>query len=231
MIRPCLLLAVLALAPGCETVRGVLGPTTGAPAATAPSPATDRQQARNLYLDVIRGLRERGSNRAALAHLDEYERQHGQSPASNLMRGEILTDLGDEPGATAALGRISGGAEQAAALNTMGLLAGRGARWNEAKDRFEAAIRLEPTNVRFINNLGFALLNLGDAPGAEHRLRMASELDPNSEEVRNNIALLLLATGRRADGERVLGQIQSSETRNAIRREAQRLTIRPERRS
>jgi len=230
MMKRYLLLSVLALAPGCETVRGALGP--GNLAASAPSTsATDQTQARGLYLDLIRGLRQRGTNRAALAHLDEYERQYGTNPASDLMRGEILADLGDEAGATEALRRISGGQEQAPALNTLGLLAGRAGRWNEAKESFEAAIRLEPTNVRFINNLGFALLNLGDAQGAEHRLRMAAELEPTSEEVRNNIAVLLLATGRRADGERALAQIQSSDMRNAIRREAQRLNIRPERRS
>jgi hypothetical protein len=49
--------------------------------------------------------------------------------------------------------------------------------------------------------------------------------------IRNNIALLLLATNRRAEGERLLALVPSQETRNAIRREAQRLAIRPERRS
>lgn len=216
--------AIVALCAGLLVGCATMGEDRAAAAPEAP-------EAQQLYLDLIRGLRQRGLNRAVIAHLDEFERRHGERPATILLRGQALNDVGQPEAALAVFRRITEGPELPAARQGMGLAAAGAGRWSEAAELLEAAVRLEPTNARFLNNLGYVHLQQGQAQQAESRLRTAAELDGESAEIRNNIALLLLATGRRVDGERLLALIPNAETRNTIRREAQRLASRIERRS
>jgi Flp pilus assembly protein TadD len=222
MARAAMLAICAALLAGCGTARHV---------GSGPPAAPQTAEAQQLYLDLIRGLRQRGLHRAVIAHLDDFERQNGERPATILLRGQALNDIGDHEGALRAFSRITGGPEFPAARQGMGLAAAGAGLLPEATELLETAVRLEPTNPRFLNNLGFVQLQQGNVQQAESRLRTAAELDAESAEIRNNIALLLLATNRRAEGEQLLAMVPSQETRNAIRREAQRLSARPERRS
>lgn len=185
--------------------------------ATAPLPPG---QPEALYLDMIRGLRERGMHRAAIAHLDEYERRFRRTPGTTLLRGQSLLAIDDDQAALTVFRTITSGPEAAAAKAGIGTVMGRAGQWDRAVEAFTAATQIEPTNARYINNLGYALLRQGNTEQGEFRLRMASELDPSSAEIRNNLALLLLASNRRADGEQLLQQMPDGEARAAIRRAA-----------
>ncbi|MDB5412250.1 MAG: hypothetical protein JWR10_585 [Rubritepida sp.] len=196
----------------------------------APAPQAAGQP-ETLYLDLITGLRGRGLHRAALAHLDEYERLYERTPATLLLRGQSLLDIRDDAAALEVFRQITSGPEAAAAQAGIGTAAARIERWDLAVEAFTEAVRREPTNPRYLNNLGYALLRSGNAREGEFRLRMAGELDPNSAEIRNNLALLLLATSRRPDGERLLALMPSAEARAALRREAAQIQNPPERRS
>lgn len=216
---------------GALALLTLLGAGCGtSPGTTPPAPA-GRAQSEALYLDVIAGLRSRGLHRAAIAHLDEYERNHARTPATALLRGQSLVEIRDDGAALDVLRRITTGPEAAAAASGIGTIHARAERWSEAVASFATANRLEPTNPRYLNNLGFALLHDGQPELAEARLRTAAELDAESAEIRNNLALLMLATQRRADGERLLAQVPSADARQAIRRAASQIQSRTERRS
>jgi Flp pilus assembly protein TadD len=215
-------LGALLLAAGC-----VQANPSGMPAATAQEAADARQ----LHLDLIRGLRQRGLNRAVIAHLNEFDQRHGASDATRLLRGEALSAIGDHAEAMAVFRTVQPGPEFSAAQQGMGLAAAGAGQWDEALALLQAAARVEPTNARLMNNIGFVQLQRRDFEGAERHLRTAAELDPENPEIRNNIALLLLAMGRRVEGERLLAAVPSVDARNAIRREGYRLFTRTERRS
>lgn len=204
------------LLTGCSSLGLDFGRSRGGD----PVPPQAAGQPQALYLDLIAGLRQRDLHRAALAHLDEYERIYPSTPATQLLRGQSLLELHDDQAALAVFRQITRGPEVAAAQAGMGTAAARSGQWGQAVEAFTAATRLEPTNPRFLNNLGYALLRSGNTAQGEFRLRMANELAPNSAEIRNNLALLLLASNRRAEGERLLTQMPSAEARAALRREA-----------
>jgi len=216
---------------GALAVLALLGTGCGILPDGTPPVAGRGAQSEALYLDVIAGLRARGLHRAAIAHLDEYERNHARTSATALLRGQSLVEIHDDAAALEVLGRITTGPEAAAAASGIGTIHARAERWSEAVASFTTANRLEPTNPRYLNNLGFALLQGGQPGLAEARLRTAAELDADSAEIRNNLALLMLATQRRADGERMLTQVPSAEARQAIRRAARQIQSRTERRN
>lgn len=213
----------LLLASGCSSLplpsvsfSGNSSPRRDAEVVTPVPPG----QPQALYLDVITGLRARGLHRAAIAHLDEYERRFARTPATALLRAQSLLEINDDQAALTVFQSIRSGPEAAAARAGTGTVMARQNDWDRAVEAFTAATQLEPTNPRFLNNLGYALLRQGNSGQGEYRLRMASELDPASAEIRNNLALLLLSSNRGPDGERLLAQTPSPEVRAAIRRAA-----------
>ncbi len=231
LLRPFLLLPLLL--GGCAGLPDLSSWLREAPPAFGVAAAGQAGTPRALYLDMIAGLRQRGLHRAALAHLDEYERQHGATAATTLMRGQSLLEIGQERAAVAAFSAIPEGPERAAAQAGIGMALGRAGDWEGAASAFAEAVRREPTNARHVNNLGFALLRRGEAEEAEFRLRTAVELDPASPEIRNNLAVLLLATNRRPQGEQMLASVPDPALRATMRRVAAQIQqgIRPERRT
>ena len=184
---------------------------------------SDAGQAQVLYLDLIKGLQQRKLYRAALAHLDEFERLHGRQPQASLLRAECLAEVGDGAAARVAFQGLLRGPQAAAARHGLGMLAAREAQWPRAISEFNAALALEPTSTRVLNNLGYALLRCGDVAGAEFRLRQAAELEPDNAGVRNNLALLLAATNRNAEADSLLGAAGNAPMRRALRQEVARL--------
>lgn len=185
--------------------------------------AEETPQGQALYLDLIKGLQQRGLHRAALAHLDEFRRLHGTVPQATLLRAECLAEIGEPEPAQLAFRSLLRGPQAAAARRGLGLLAAKREAWPEAITEFEAALVIEPTSIRTLNNLGYALMRSGDAARAEFRLRQAAELEPENAGVRNNLALLLAATGRAAEAEQMLGQATDRPTQVALRQEASRM--------
>ncbi len=213
-------LCLAGLLGGCGTVRGAL-PSLGF--GNAASRTSEEGQAQTLYIDLIKGLQQRRLHRAALAHLDEFERLHGRQPQASLLRAECLAEVGDDAGARTAFQGLLRGPHAAAARHGLGMLAAREENWPRAITEFNAALALEPTSTRTLNNLGYALLRSGDMAGAEFRLRQATELEPGNPGARNNLALLLVATHRNGEADGLLGTAGTAPMRLALRREVARL--------
>ena len=67
---------------------------------------------------------------------------------------------------------------------------------DEARTRFEQAVRLAPDTALFWNNLGSLLRQQGQWLEAEQNLLKALALDPNEPLVRINLGLLYLSLDR-----------------------------------
>jgi Flp pilus assembly protein TadD len=156
---------------------------------------------RGLYLQLIRQARADGRPRAAIAYLDDFDRQFPNDLDARLLRINSLLDLGQNDKAEAAiatLGRTLPTGPQFAAVSAVRghVLAARGA-WAEAVPRYEAAVAADPTDPLLRNALGYALIRTGAFAGAIEALRGASDLAPGDAVVRNNLILALMLGGQK----------------------------------
>lgn len=192
----CALLAAAALG-GCRTT------TTSSSATEAP-----RQTAREasdsesrVYLAGIRGLIEQGQNQAALAHLDEYIKQHPKDTEAWALRGEAYIKLDKLDEAEAVFVSL----DKAKVLPTgafgLGQVAARRGKWEDAVGHFARAATAAPTDSRILNNYGYALLMRSNWALAYDILARATELAPTSEQIRVNY---MIAAAKSGHGDAVL---------------------------
>jgi tetratricopeptide (TPR) repeat protein len=87
----------------------------------------------------------------------------------------------------------------AAIENLLGIAETKLGHIEDANNRFNDAIRLDPSQAAPHRNLGFNLLNAEDFVHAERELREASRLDPNDRFAHYYLLLLALATSHDAD--------------------------------
>lgn len=150
------------------------------------------ERARSLYISVIEQLIQQKKYRAALAHLDEYERMYKASPVLHRLRGDAWLALGDHANAEREYLEIAEGTLAAYGKHGLGRIEAARQSWSSASAYFREAVREQPTNVRFLNDLGCALFEMGDVEQAEFQLRKALELAPDDEMVKGNLATLRL---------------------------------------
>lgn len=89
------------------------------------------------------------------------------------------------------------------ALSLIGL-----GKYEEARQRLEKVVILEPRNAEAYNNLGFVLKKLGKKEEAYEQYRKAVSINPSCAQCRNNLGALYMADKNLSDAE--------SEFRKAI---------------
>ncbi|NLJ46601.1 MAG: tetratricopeptide repeat protein, partial [Treponema sp.] len=77
------------------------------------------------------------------------------------------------------------GAEDADAYNELAICLLELGEYRECRRRLEAALRLEPDNVKIVSNLGTLALKQGRPDEAERFFRTALELDPRDPLARS----------------------------------------------
>jgi tight adherence protein D len=185
-------LAVMAGLSGCQTPSG----TTPHRADPTVRPLEKDPRSAELYLSLIAQLNGNGEYYAALAHIDEFERLYGKTPRAAMLRGDALVDLGDLPNAEAAYTSIPDGVLPGDKQYGLGRVAAARSNWHGAVSYLEAAVAQQPTNVRFLNDLGCALYRVGRTEDALFALYKARELGPADAEVRYNLSVILAERGR-----------------------------------
>jgi Flp pilus assembly protein TadD len=186
-VAVCLALAVA----GCQTIqpRSITSDTKSS------ADLKSDERARNLYLSVIEQLIQQEKYHAALAHLDEFERMYKGSPVIHRLRGDAWLALGDLPNAKREYTGISKGALAGYGKHGLGRVEAAQGAWPRASQFFGEAVREQPTNIRFLNDFGGALLEIGELSQAEFQLRKALELSPADETVKSNLEILLSRSG------------------------------------
>jgi Flp pilus assembly protein TadD len=188
-IRTVLVVLAVVVSAGCQSL-GVGG-------APAPARATEMDaRSETLYLSIIGELVINGKHHAALAHVASFEMLYGRKPRSVLLSADAwlaLRELGKAEEAYSALldGTLSG-----EAFNGLGHVAAARANLPAAAKHFESAVRVQPTNVRFLTGLGTTLSALERYDEAEFALRQAFELAPGDDAVKSSLQEMLRVSGR-----------------------------------
>jgi Flp pilus assembly protein TadD len=207
-------LSVAAMVIGaCQTVHA---PILQSPPALSVS--EKKEQSRKLYLSVIEQLIQDGKAYAALAHLDEYGRSFGTDSPSQRLAADAWFVLGDLAKAEAGYRSVLTGAQSGHGEHGLGRVAAAHGDWMGARQHFDSAVKDEPTNSRFLNDLGCSLFHLNRLDEAEFTLRKAHELAPHDEEIAENIIILLAKT---PDGVARLNDIFSDISDEAARADLQ----------
>jgi Flp pilus assembly protein TadD len=214
-MRNTLLLGMAILLAGCGALPDFAPPRTQA--ATPVKELTATGQA-SLYLAAIDGLVKQQRYGAALAFLDRYavDRKNPE-PRYWLLRGDALLGCARIAEALGAYTKLSATPLAAQGWNGQGRALATAHDWRGARADFQQAVRSDPANADFLNNLAYAELHLGTRADAVRDLRQARELDPRSALVRDNLFIALTLQGDRAGAQAVLADIADNGKREKIR--------------
>jgi Flp pilus assembly protein TadD len=190
------------------------------------SARTDTTQAtvptRGLYLQLIRQTRTDGRPRAAIAYLDDFDRQFPRDRDAALLRVNSLLDLGQVDQAETALAGIprGGPGKDGAALDAMRghVLAAQG-NWDAAIPAYTSAVAGDPTSPILRNALGYALLRAHRNDAAIEALRGAADLAPGDEIIRNNLILAYTVAGQKQTAADAISRIGDRRAENELRRQ------------
>lgn len=205
--RPAGFLVVLALALGGCALQRDDAFSDGYPAMSsradgelaAASSATDRA----LYSDLIRGMMEQGNYYAALAHIQEQQRQQGNTPQLRYLEAEARRQLGQHEAAESLYRGLLRTPMAGQAYHGLGLLYAPG-DLGRAIEFLQEGVKKRPTDAQLRNDLGYALTRAGRYGPALAELATAVELDPGSVKARNNLVVLLMLSGDEAGVKRIV---------------------------
>lgn len=167
---------------------------------------------RGVYISLIQTMQEKGMFYASLAHIDAFENQYGVKPDIELLRGDALRNTNQSDAALAVYRTLIGGDAGARAQHGIGLIAAGKGDFATAIDALNHAVQLDPTNVAFLNDLGFAYLDSGQTAQARLPIAKAAELGPGSKKVVANLVLYLLLSGDTVRADEVIVRAKLPET-------------------
>lgn len=148
---------------------------------------------------------DKGLYYAALAHLDSNP-DYKVDPEAQWLRAEALRHTRRTDEAKSIYLGLTDGPMAALAERGLGLVAARKGELEVARAHLEQAQRLDPTDGRIYNDLGYVLLIQGDIDTARHQLATAMELGFNRKLILRNLILLFYASGDRVAAEQLAGK-------------------------
>lgn len=144
----------------------------------------------------------------AFDHFQMALRLDPHDPAANESVAKIWRDWGfSGRGLPHAYTAVFWSPDSASTTNTLGTLLLDLGYFDAARQRFEAARRLEPTAAYPLNNLCYLSLREQQPEEAVTWCRSAADADPASEQVRTNLALALTLHG---DVDQAIAVLQAS---------------------
>ena len=198
-------------------------------AAASPAPTETVAQTRGFYLQLIHQARADGRARAALAYLDDFDRQYPGDPAAQLLRVNSLLDIGQIDAAEAALAAMPGNSRSADIGAAHGHVEAARGHWSQAARHYQTASAQRPADPLLRNALGYALLRAGSIDAAIEQLRGAVDLAPGDTVIRNNLILAFALDGRQADAAAAIAQSgdrqAQADLKQQIATEAKRIHV------
>ncbi len=174
-----------------------------------------------VHTDLIRGMLAQDNNYAALAHIQDQQRRSGNSIELKYLEAEARRRLGEAAAAEALYRSLLRTEVAAQAYHGLGLLYASRDMAKSVNFLREAAHR-QPTDAELRSDLGYALLRAGRYRESLPELATAVELDSANERARNNLILLLLATGDEPGVKRVVADTGvDAKTLTRLRKQAQ----------
>lgn len=205
--RPQLAGIAIAMLLTCEGCLATFTPDapTGAPRVVFKKPLAEREQ--NLpseiqapdYLALARDLVAQHDPQyydTAWVFLDKAEALPGEDPEGDYLRGVIKREKGEmEEARTYFEAAVDKSPTYAEAYHALGRLHGNDGELDTAMAYYRKALVIDPDRADFNNDMGFSLLLMGDAHGAEPYLRKSVAAAEPSEVAVNNLALCLGLNG------------------------------------
>lgn len=178
-----------------------------------------------VYSDLIAQLLQQEKYYAALAHIEENQRDgSGDDQRLALYEARALYGLRLDGQAKAIFLKLRDTAYDAEAHHGLGLIDARDADLEGAIAHFIRAVRARPTNIAMRNDLGFALLRAGRPADARLQLSTALELEPANKRARTNLMLLMMIRGEEQSVRRLAESAGMTDSELAqLRDEAERL--------
>lgn len=169
-------------------------------------PTKDGELAKNpeLYLQLIRGMQQKGLYYASLAHLDAFALRWKDNDEAQLLRAHALRQIGQPDKAEELYRKLTSGDFAAEAYHGLGMIALDQGKREDAVDALNRAASLAPTNVEILNDQGYALMTVGRLEDAKQSLFRAAELDNRNKAVGGNVALLLILQGKDAQADEAM---------------------------
>jgi Flp pilus assembly protein TadD len=223
-VRPWLIGSLCLLATACSTFHNGFPNHVSEPSLNGPSkPSTDSKA---MYLDLIRQMQQQGSYYASLAHIEAFRLRYGNPPELQRMEGDALRETHQSAEASKVYQGMLHGPEAAAAWHGLGLIAANDHRNGEAEKDLLQATQLEPVNVTYLNDLGYARLAAGDVASAHEPLAEAAELEPTNTKVVSNLALWASLQGDDGQADAIMQRANlPSATRDAVHKLAMQMRM------
>lgn len=156
-----------------------------------------------IQIDLIRQMLAQGHYYAALANIEEVQRNGGGSDELSLLEADARRNLDQRQQADVIYHKLLADKKYSAeAYHGLGLLYVRN-DLGEAINNLQQAVKDAPTNVDFRSDLGYALMESGRYTEAQVELSTAAELAPEQLKSRNNLIILYLLVGN----EKAVGQL------------------------
>ncbi len=172
-----------------------------------------------LYLMLIHQARADGRARAALAYLDDFERQYPGELDARVLRINCLLDLGQTDYAATLADQLPDNDRTGKVSLIRGHVQTARQQWGEAVAHYHDALRANPADPLTINAMGYAQLRAGQANAAVETLKRAADLAPRDAVVRNNLLLALTMAGRTAETSTRLRTIRDPQVRERLQRQ------------
>ncbi|RDD81403.1 Flp pilus assembly protein TadD [Dyella tabacisoli] len=177
-----------------------------------------------MYLELIRQMQQQGAYYASLAHIDAFRLRFGNPPELQRLQADALRETGQTEAASKAYQSLLHGNQAAAAWHGLGLIAATGKQYDLAEQDLQQAVQLDPINVAFLSDLGYARLSAGRIEEAREPLAKAAELEPANVKVISNLALWVLLQGDDAQADAIMQRANLPQaTRDAIQKLAVQL--------
>ncbi len=179
------------------------------------------QNDRGMYLALIEKMQAQGAHFASLAHIDAFRASFGDSAELRILQADALRETGDAGTADQLYRGLTKGAQAGRAWHGLGLIAAARQDSGNANAAFANAVRVDPLNVAYLADQGFALLQSGDLATARAPLAKAAELAPDNIRAISNLALWALLSGQPGTAQTMM---QRANLPEAARMEIYRLS-------
>ncbi|KRF02112.1 hypothetical protein ASG87_11560 [Frateuria sp. Soil773] len=216
--RP-LALAGCLLLGACATRQGYLEHAQPAP---EPEPRTVAAESRTMYLDLIRRMQQQGAYYASLAHIDAYRQHYGDTPELRRLQADAFRGTGQADAASRLYATLLRSDQAGPAEHGLGLIAAARGDNDAAEQALSRAVQVDPLNIAYLGDLGYARLQAGRLAAAREPLAKAAELAPGNVKAVSNLALWMLLDGNYAQADAMM---QRAELPQAARDAIQRLAV------
>lgn len=160
------------------------------------------QDSPQVHTELIRDMLAQHQYYAALAHIQDMQRNSGDTRELRFLEAETRRNLGQTVQSARLYQSLLDTGYAAQAYHGLGLLNASG-NINLSVQQLDKAVQLQPTNVQFRNDLGYALMKAHRYPQALTQLATATELDQHNQLARHNLIVLLLVTHDTANAEKM----------------------------